>query len=404
MLTHFDEAEIVIGKRIGGGKLCDVLDVLEFRQQWKIRELLDEHEGFIRDFLSRSVRHTKSNKPRYAIKLVKKSEYEGRHDQKAAVMALRDEVWILRNVSHPNIIKLIGVPLVDYIDSEYCSTHNLPSYFFLMEKINEKLEDRIALWKRKYQRLENPRLKVVIDRRGVGLKDLYIERLKAAVELASAVEYLHLERYLHGNLEPSNVGFSVTGTLILFDFDRAHKSNSMNFRGEIYTKGCGIGSRRYSCPEVIKGLKYRQSSEVYSFAMIVYEILALQQPFQNFTEEEFNEKVLMCGDRLTLPQDWSHGIQSLLNRAWHLDESIRPNMTEIHKTLVQELMMEMSGRLSEDLSVPLTSFKSSSSPSQGDMEDKLKVSKFVNNQFEIPRHSVSSIKSRNVKRVRTPAA
>jgi hypothetical protein len=63
MIAFFSESEIVTGDRIVNGSSCDVYDIIEFRQQRRVREILGDEVSFVRDFLARNVRHSKTLNP-----------------------------------------------------------------------------------------------------------------------------------------------------------------------------------------------------------------------------------------------------------------------------------------------------------------------------------------------------
>jgi serine/threonine protein kinase len=369
MITFFNETEIVIGDKIANGNSCDVFDIVEFRQLRHVREMLGDEEGFVRDFLARNVRHTKTLKPRYVIK-VPKINSEGKiSDLEAKRNALAIETYVLRSLRHPNIIKVIGLP-IDHYQVKQCSSNmhffRSSCSFLMMEKVHEVLKVRIEFWKRAYRRVTNPKLRMVIERRGLAQKHIFIEQLNTVVELASALEYLHNNKYLHGMLVPSNIGFSNSGNLVLFNFDHSVPPDSTILRilDVVYEV---LGDLRYQCPSVIKGAKYKESSEVYSFSMIMYEILTLKQPFSSLSNEEYRDCIHQYGNFPQVSDDLPLGIQTLLSRCWNKDESKRPNMTDIHKILQQEMKWAANGRVAEDLATPLISYQTSSSsllPSQ----------------------------------------
>ena len=364
MIAFFNESEIGTGDRIVNGKSSDVYDIIEFRQQRKVREMLGDEVGFVRDFLARNVRHSKTLKSIYVVKVAKMKSEGSLSAFEAKLSALENETDVLRNLNHPSIIKMKGLPISYYLAEKCFSNMPFPRSscsFIMMEKVHEMLQERIEFWKKAYRRVMNPVLTMIIDRRGVKHKHLLIEQFKAAVELASAVEYLHINNYLHGDLVPSNIGFSNSGSLVLFNFDHSLPLNSTTIPCNPDVICEEVGNFIYHCPTLIKGGKYKESSEVYSFAMILYEILSLKQPFLSLSHEDFRYCESLSGYYPQIPETWPLGVQTLISKGWNVNESKRPSMTEIHKILQQEMRWATNGRIAEDLASPFISSQTSSS-------------------------------------------
>jgi serine/threonine protein kinase len=114
------------------------------------------------------------------------------------------------------------------------------------------------------------------------LDSLLIERLLAANDIASAVEYLHEKRIIYRDLKTTNVGIDIRGNIKLFDFglSRYLPAPITGEVDEVYTMS-HVGTRRYTAPEVTVqrgGAEYNLKADVYSFGVVLWEILSMSSP------------------------------------------------------------------------------------------------------------------------------
>lgn len=92
------------------------------------------------------------------------------------------------------------------------------------------------------------------------------------------MSYLHAHNIIHGNLKPEN---------ILFDTNLNPKITDFGFSNFNYQDSILKSSNEkliYTPPEIFSDLKFTKESDVYSFSMIVYEILTTERPFKNHSQ------------------------------------------------------------------------------------------------------------------------
>jgi serine/threonine protein kinase len=102
----------------------------------------------------------------------------------------------------------------------------------------------------------------------------------AALQIAAGLKYLHSHNIIFRDLKPANIGFDVRGDVKLFDFGLAR---IMPDDGCPYTDTffmSGAGSPRYMAPECLTfGESYNMKADIYSFAIILWEMLSASQPY-----------------------------------------------------------------------------------------------------------------------------
>jgi len=171
--------------------------------------------------------------------------------------------------------------------------------------------------------------------------ELLSERLDVAQQLADAIAYLHSENVLHRDLKPDNIGFDIHGDLKVFDFDIARvcptSNQSISSRRlsakseETFHMTQKVGSPRYMSPECARREPYNLKADVYSYAVLAHQILTLQKPYDDVTDEDHDELVFYKGVRPYLPAALPKNTKQLLHCAWSHDISERPSMETVRQ-------------------------------------------------------------------------
>ena len=86
-------------------------------------------------------------------------------------------------------------------------------------------------------------------------------------------------------------------------------------------------------PEVVNSEPYGLKADVFSFCMLLHEIMALVKPFDKLTGKEVKEEVAVQGHRPPIDKKWPTAIQKLLRRGFSEVQEIRPSMDDIQDAL-----------------------------------------------------------------------
>jgi serine/threonine protein kinase len=84
------------------------------------------------------------------------------------------------------------------------------------------------------------------------------------------------------------------------------------------------GTVRYMAPEVYLSRSYNEKVDVYSFAIVLWEMVARRQPFCGMNSEDFKNEVVLGGLRPELDPNWPPCLIDLLNSCWDPDPNSRP--------------------------------------------------------------------------------
>ncbi|KAF9611486.1 hypothetical protein IFM89_032456 [Coptis chinensis] len=221
------------------------------------------------------------------------------------------EVTVLSRVKHDNLVKFIGASLQPYmlIVTELMKGGSLKKYLWDMR----------------------PRC-----------PDLQTS-LNFALEIARVMECLHSNGIIHRDLKPGNVLLTEDQTKVkLADFGLARK--------ETVTEAMSteIGTYRWMAPELcsttplLRGEKkhYDHKVDIYSFSMVLWELLTNLTPFTGMTSIQAAYAVASRKLRPTLDKIPSELIP-LLESSWAEDPVIRPEFKDIIITLSNILGIEI---------------------------------------------------------------
>jgi serine/threonine protein kinase len=164
--------------------------------------------------------------------------------------------------------------------------------------------------------------------------------------VACGMKYLHSQRILFRDLKPPNVGLRLDGQYVLFDFGLAKELKVVDLVEEPdFYKATGMtGTRVFMAPEVAMFRPYGLSADVYSFAMFMWEVMAMKMVFSDMSSSRHYESVVLGNVRpRTLQHSLPTVIHDMMVRCWNADPKQRPTFDEICLTLNDYLSKQDTG-------------------------------------------------------------
>ncbi|XP_019420319.1 PREDICTED: serine/threonine-protein kinase STY46-like [Lupinus angustifolius] len=157
-----------------------------------------------------------------------------------------------------------------------------------------------------------------------------------SMDIARGMAYLHNEPnvIIHRDLKPRNVLLvnSSADHLKVGDFGLS-KLIKVQSSHDVYRMTGETGSYRYMAPEVFKHRRYDKKVDVFSFAMILYEMLEGEPPFANLEPYE-GAKRAAEGHRPTIREKgYTPELIELTEQCWAADMNQRPSFIDILKRL-----------------------------------------------------------------------
>lgn len=208
------------------------------------------------------------------------------------------ELRVLRELRHPNITLLVG----------YCCS---PKFIIVMEFV-----DGSSLYSLLHEKRPCP--------------DWTQSRVvSVAREVCLGLLYLHVHDVVHCDLKSANILLSGIQEVKICDFGLSHVLGE-DMAG--IAIGC-VGTHNWMAPEVLRGEEYSKAADVYSFGMLLWEMIARKVPFQGYTAVQVTGLVGYGRRRPPTPGGCPKSLRNILRRVLRL----RPRSRQQAQELVQVL-------------------------------------------------------------------
>ncbi|EAX92154.1 TKL family protein kinase [Trichomonas vaginalis G3] len=143
-----------------------------------------------------------------------------------------------------------------------------------------------------------------------------------AFGIASGMAYIHSRNIIHRDLKTLNIllDSQLLPKIIDFGTSSSNKSRAINQ---------DVGTAAIMAPELHRFEKYDQSVDVYSYGIILWEMLTHDIPFGDKEPVQIVYCVAQKGERPILPNDVPIPLMKLINSCWAEDPKQRPAFSEI---------------------------------------------------------------------------
>jgi predicted Ser/Thr protein kinase len=157
-----------------------------------------------------------------------------------------------------------------------------------------------------------------------------------AIQICHALDYAHMRGLIHRDIKPSNIMIKRNGEVKLMDFGIAQSRNleSLTMPGTL------IGTPAYMSPEQVLGQQLDARSDIFSFGIVLYEMLTGVKPFSDDEGRSVSAKILK--DTFRAPRavnsDIPRSVQRLIKKCLRKKPKRRyDSMLEVEKKLGKRL-------------------------------------------------------------------
>merc|ERR1719174_1833779 len=170
------------------------------------------------------------------------------------------------------------------------------------------------------------------------------QKMQIQTDVASGLAYLHQCKppIAHRDLSSGNVLLDEHLRAKVADFGLSRKINTRMSKLP--------GNRFYMAPEVLTGTsEYSIEMDIYSFAIVSWEMYKRKRPFQGYKAYQLMEEVFRNQLRPAMPMDTNvcpRGLQKLIRKCWHQEPSERPSAKEVINVIEFERQLMANRRKS----------------------------------------------------------
>ena len=116
--------------------------------------------------------------------------------------------------------------------------------------------------------------------------------LDFAIEIAAALAKAHGAGVIHRDLKPANIMLTSEGHIKLVDFGLARRTRQSEPETVLAAEAEVAGTVGYMSPEQLRGLAVDHRTDLFSFGVVLYELVARMRPFVGDSAVEVCEAIL----------------------------------------------------------------------------------------------------------------
>lgn len=208
------------------------------------------------------------------------------------------EAKIMLNLRHPNIVIFMGI----------CA---MPGSFAIVTEL-----------------LDFGSLAKILRNEDILIEPKHVQEF--ALDVCRGMAYLHASKIIHRDLKTRNLLVDKNWIVKVADFGLSREQNVAQTMNTM--TACGTGP--WIAPEVLREHHYSFASDVYSFAICLWEMCTRRKPYQNIPQYQVLISVATKGMRPKVKNSEIPGaLQQTIQQCWDDDPKLRPTFEDLVQTL-----------------------------------------------------------------------
>ncbi|MCD7464106.1 Integrin-linked protein kinase 1 [Datura stramonium] len=239
----------------------------------------------------------KWNGTKVSVKILDKDSYT----DPECINAFKHELTLLEKVRHPNVVQFVGavtqnIPMM--IVSEYHPRGDLGTYLQKKGRLSPS------------------------------------KALRFALDIARGMNYLHEckpDPIIHCNLKPKNILLDNGGRLKVAGFGLISLSKISPDKAKLVQKEGVDRSSPYVAPEIYKDEIFDRNVDIYSFGLVLYEMMEGTPPFSTKSPQEAARLMCLEGQRPAFKSKSKYPpeLRELIEECWDPEAFVRPTFSEV---------------------------------------------------------------------------
>jgi len=146
-----------------------------------------------------------------------------------------------------------------------------------------------------------------------------------ALGTAMGLEYMHKLSFIHRDIKSLNI------LLDADDFPKVCDFGMSRIQDNVMTGA--VGTVQWEAPEVINSDPYTAKCDVYSYGILLWELLTCDVPFRGLNQMQVAMSVLSNQTRPMVPNDCPPKLSKFIKKCWDTDPNYRPDFSTIVRVI-----------------------------------------------------------------------
>jgi len=165
--------------------------------------------------------------------------------------------------------------------------------------------------------IEGKSLKELVKEKGFSIEEI----LKIAIQICEGLTAAHEKKIVHRDIKSDNIMLTPRGQVNIMDFGLAKLKGAT----KLTTTGTTLGTLQYMSPEQAQGMEVDQRSDIFSFGVVLYEMITSQLPFKGDHEAAIIYSIMnetpepLARYKANVPE----GLQRIVDKAMAKDKEER---------------------------------------------------------------------------------